>query len=427
MTLNFDNMTPDEQTFFRTLRSAGMPVSDAEWREEFGTMADEADLTITNNNAYSPFWCFVTAAATNPVKYLTAFIVRRIMPGLYVKTAGGALLELLAWSYGVSRKPAAAAQGYLTFSRLDAGEGTNAAIEIPAGTVGRSVPIAGKVYRLITAAAAAIPAGEFSVKVLAVAEEPGGAWNLGSAHYVIVDGDLADRVTVTNEPDYLLSPGADEESDLELRLRLRNYFTAVSDWHTDAKYKAMISELTGFRVDRLFFVHDAPRGPGTANCYALFDADTDPVEYLEKVNDYISADGNHGHGDDLVVYALPSSFHAVRLRVMLRGSLTVEARAGLLARIEEVIRCAFRQNTSYLDAVTQTWPFSFFSFSRLDHELHAQFAAILSLAWEYRPATAAELESGVYDAGAGEWIKGDIPSALDVPRLFKLVITEVVS
>lgn len=424
MSLNLDNLTPDERTFFDTLQTAGMPVTDTELQAEFGTMANDAGLTITNNSAYSPFWCFVTASVTNPVKWLTAFIVRRIMPGLYVKTSGGALLDILAWSYGITRKAAATAQGYLTFSRLPGDTGA-AVLTISAGTVVRSVPVAGVTYRMVTQGEAVIPAGDRSVRVLAAAAGAGAAYNLGATYYSIVDGDGAGRFLATNDSDYLISPGADEESDQELRMRLRNHYTAVSDWHTDAKYKAMISTLTGFRVDRLFFVHDAPRGPGTADCYALFDADTDPVEYLEKVNEYIMADGNHGHGDNLVVKALPGKFYAIRLQVILRSSLTVDVRAELLNKIESLIRCAFRQNTAYSEIVTQTWPFSSFSFSMLDHELHEQFAAIMSLSWEYRDATAAELDSGDFDETAEGWQKDDIPSELDVPRLFKLIINEV--
>ena len=116
MSLNLDNLTPDERTFFETLQAAGMPLTDAALREEFAAMADDAGLTITNNSNYSPFWCFVTSAVVNPVRWLTAFAVRRIMPGLYVKTAGGALLDILAWSYGITRKPSATMQGY--FSRV---------------------------------------------------------------------------------------------------------------------------------------------------------------------------------------------------------------------------------------------------------------------------------------------------------------------
>lgn len=424
MSLNLDNLTPDERTFFETLQAAGMPLTDAALREEFAAMADDAGLTITNNSNYSPFWCFVTSAVVNPVRWLTAFAVRRIMPGLYVKTAGGALLDILAWSYGITRKPSATMQGYLTFTRQEADAGTGVLV-IPAGTAVRSVPVAGIAYRVKTVEEAVIPAGTRSIRVLAEATAPGAAYNLGTTYYSIVDGDMAGRVTATNDAEYLVSLGADQESDVELRLRLRNYFTAVSDWHTDAKYKAIISSLTGFRVDRLFFVHDAPRGPGTADVYVLFDADAEPADYLGKVNQYIMQDGNHGHGDDVVVKALPGKYYAVRLRVVLRDTLTVDARLELLAKIETLVECAFRKNRAYADEITQTWPNSFFSFSKLDYELHGQFSGILSLSWEYRPATEAETESGQFDESAGGWIKGDIPSELDVPRLLKLVMTEV--
>lgn len=425
MSLDLNNLTPDERTFYDTLESAGMPISDEALRAEFASMADDAELTITNNSAYSPFWCFVTAAVVNPTKWLTAFIIRRIMPGLYVKTSSGALLDILAWSYGIERKPAAVTQGYITFSR-PVGDPATTPLEIPAETIVRSVPVAGISYQMITQDIAVIPAGENSVRALAVATAPGGAYNLGTSYYSIIDGGNASRFTAINESDYLISPGADEESDNELRMRLRNHYTAVSDWHTDAKYKAMISTLTGFRVDRLFFVHDAPRGPGTADCYALFDADADPSEYLIDVNEYIMEQGNHGHGDDLVVQALPSKFYGIRLQVVLRSSLTVDVRADALNKIETLIRCAFRQNTAYNETVTQTWPFSSFSFSRLDHELHELFTAIVSLSWEYRAITQDELDNNEFDTNVDTWQKGDIPSELDVPRLFKLIINEVV-
>lgn len=424
MSLNFENLTPDERTFYDTLKDAGMKLEDAELRAEFSQMADDASLTISNNSAYSPFWCFVTAAVTTPARWLAAFVVRRIMPGLYVKTAGGLLLELLADGYDVKRKSAVAMQGYLTFNRAaaDAGE---TVLTIPAGTVVRSVPLGGVIYRMITAAEAVIPAGGRSVRVLAVAEKPGAAYNLGATYYSIIDGNINSGMTVTNTVDYLAVPGADEETDEELRLRLRNHFTAVSQWHTDAKYKALIASREGFRVDQLFFVHDAPRGPGTANCYALFDAPVSPAKYLADVNDYITKQDNHGHGDDLVVYAVPDRYYVIRLTVTLRSSLTVDARAALIEKIETLIRCAFRLNSDYAEAVTQTWPYSWFSFSKLDYELHSQFSAIVSLGWEYRPATQQEAATGQYDESAGGWTVGDIKSELDVPRLLKLIINEV--
>lgn len=413
--LDLENLSVEEKAFLAALTDGGFPVDESSLRSELAAIAAAAGLTISNSSSYSPFWAFSVSAVITPIRWLAAFLVRRVMPGLYVKTAAGAMLDLLAWSYGVTRKPAVSATGLITFTREP---GVTGAITIAAGTVVRSNAIAGTVRRMTTAVEGVIASDADSVRILAVAEGAGSAWNLGTGLYLAIDGASL-QVTVTNEADYLVTPGADEETDLELRLRLQNYFSAVADWHTDAKYKAMISELTGFRVDRLFFVHDAPRGAGTANCYALFDAGVDPAGYLATVNDYITTQGNHGHGDDLAVYAMPSSFYTVRLRMTLAASATDTDRAD----IETAIRAAFRQSGEY-DDVTRVWPYSSFSWSRLDYELHSLFPTIKSLVWEYRPATAGEIAGGEFDTEAAGWSSGDIGSELDVPRLVHLVIEE---
>ncbi len=413
--LDLENLSVEEKTFLAALTGGGFPVDEASLRAELQAIAADAGLTISNPSGYSSFWSFCTAAVISPVGWLAAFLVRRVMPGLYVKTASGAMLDLLAWSYGVTRKPAVRATGMITFSR---GPGVTGEITIAAGTVVRSDAIAGVVRRMTTTAAGTIAAESSSTQILAVADGAGSAWNLAAGLYRSLEGSSL-RLAVSNDADYLVTPGADEESDDELRLRLRNHFSAVADWHTDAKYKAMIAELTGFRVDRLFFVHDAPRGAGTADCYALFDAGVDPVTYLATVNDYISTQGNHGHGDDLVVYAMPSTHYAVRLRLTLQPSATAADRLA----IEAAVRAAFRQSGDY-PSITRVWPYSAFSWSRLDYELHSLFPAIKSLLWESRPATAAEIADGEFDAGAIGWSAGDIVSELDVPRLVHLVIEE---
>ncbi len=398
MALDLNNLNTEEQQFSDALGQAGMPVTETAIKAELQGMADAAHLAIANPSRYSPFWNFCTQAVTMPVQFLVAFLVRRVMPGLYVKTATGAMLDLIAWGYDLTRKPAVKTQGDLIFSRGN----TSGQLQIPAGTRVRTIAINGNVYRMITLVSAVIEVGSNSVRVAAEAEAAGSAYNLGATYYSIMDSSVPGVVAVTNPEDYLTLPGADAESDEELRLRIRNQFSAVGDWHTDAKYKAMIAAQTGFRIDRIFFDHNIPRGPGSADAYILFDAGTIPTEYLATVNAYISDQGNHGHGDDLLVKALPETTHDVAVDVIFKASVASSAKAGLLAEIEQFIRCAFRENTDYLPEVTQTWPFSRFSFSRLDYELHDNFPGIAAL----------------------EWAQGDIVSALAVPRLDTLTVME---
>lgn len=89
----------------------------------------------------------------------------------------------------------------------------------------------------------------------------------------------------------------------------------ANQWHTDAVYRAMISAFPGVRPDGVYFQHGAPRGPDSANAFVLFDADVPAATYLAQINAHIREQGNHGHGDDLLVMVMPETQHT--LHVML--------------------------------------------------------------------------------------------------------------
>lgn len=196
-------------------------------------------------------------------------------------------------------------------------------------------------------------------------------------------------------------PGADEESDDELRERCRNQFNLVGNYHTDAVYRSMIASVAGLSIDRIFFLHDAPRGPGTANAYLLLDSGVTSEPFIEAVNDYINTQGHHGHGDDMQCFAMPETRHDLSVTVYVRNlsNLEVEQQDTLKKGIENLIRCAFRENTDY--DVKKTWPYSRFSFSQLGREAHKTFP----------------------DSDSIEFSLKDITSDLSVPRLNSLTVS----
>lgn len=401
--MDLENLTPQEKEFKRSLDAAGIPTTEEQFREEWQQLADESDIPIANPSKYSAFWVFVTNSVTNPARWLIAYMIRHVMPNMYVKTAGGKYLDLLGWAYDIGRKEAVRARGKMTFRR----DNTAQQLFIPAGTRVRTVPVGGKIYRMITLADAVMETGVSELDVLAEAEEAGDSYNLGAGYYSLMDSDVPGITGVINKADYLATPGAGEESDDQLRLRIRYQFASAGDWHTDAKYRSLIAANTGFRPDRIYFKrYDGERypcrGPGSADAYVLFDSGVTPDETLAKVNHYIMDEDNHGHGDDLHVAAVPESMHDVAVTVIFRRNTTLDRRAEILAEVEQVIRCAFRENQAYLDLVTQTWPYSRFAFSNLGYELHDLF----------------------YEIEALEWGQDDIISDLDVPRLDNLTITE---
>jgi uncharacterized phage protein gp47/JayE len=385
--------------YYKILSDNGIPTTQPEletaWKDEVTAQGGK----ISNDNAYSPFWRVVTALITLPVLWLVKFMADTVLPNSFVKSATGVWLELLAWAVNLTRKAAGFAKGKITFTRADVG----AAYTIPAGTVIQTASINGFVYEMITDADTAFAPGQATVDVNCTAAATGDAYNLAVGYYSILKVPIAGITAVTNAEGWLLTPGTETETDNDLRDRVRNQFGTASDFHTDSVYRALISEFPGVAIDAIWFEHDAPRGPGTANAFVLFDFNAPAVQYLADINYHITDQGHHGHGDDLQVYAMPETDHALIVSVWHEPFLTDAQITQLQADVDVFIRAAFRENKAY--SPTLTYPYSRFSFSKLGQELHKQFPDIHSVDFDL----------------------ADIVSALNVPTLSALTINMAVT
>lgn len=361
--------------FKQALSDAGIPTTEAGLRQAWESEVAAQGSALSNTSAYSPFWRIVTALVTKPVLWLITFISGTVLPNFFVKTAVGAWLDMLAWAVNVERKGATKAKGVLLFTRLAAG----GALEVPAGTVVQSASINGHIYQLLTTAAGQFTDGMMQLEIPVEAVETGSGYNLAPGYYAILPEPVPGIAQVANADGWLTSPGADPEPDEQLRLRVRNQFSAVNQWHTDAVYRAMIAAFPGVRPDGVYFEHGAPRGPGSANAYVLFEADVPGETYLEQINAHIRDQGNHGHGDDLLAMVMPETQHAISVGIWPLSTLTAEQRTTLQAEAALFIRAAFRESTTADYQPTLTYPQSRFSFSRLGEELHQQFPGIESL------------------------------------------------
>ena len=382
--------------FNQVLRDAGIPTTEAELRTEWEKEVKAHGSTLSNTSAWSPFWRIVTALVTRPVLWLLGFITGTLLPNLFVKTAKDAWLDLLAWAYDIERKGAVKAQGTLLFSRA----GSSGTLEVAAGTRVQSPSINGRVYELITREARTFGDGQTQLEVPVEATEAGSGHNLAPGYYSILPAPVPGVIAVTNAEGWLTQPGADKELDDELRLRVRNQFSAVNQWHTDAVYRAMIASFPGVRPDAIYFDHSAPRGPGSATAYVLFEANAPAETYLQQINAHIRDSGNHGLGDDMQVMAMPETLHDIALQVWPVQNLTELQRAELRDGIEQFIRAAFRESSAHDYQPTLTYPNARFSFSRLTEELHAQFPRIDSL----------------------KFANDDIVSAMEIPRIQTLTV-----
>ncbi|EOY1422732.1 baseplate J/gp47 family protein [Yersinia enterocolitica] len=372
------------------LADQGMPTTESQVQAEFAKVAADENL-VTNTSNMSPFWRLIKAIVTAPVMWLINALVNTVMANMFLATASGQFVDLFAWAVNLSRKDASLTQGVIRFTK----DSVSAEITVPAGTVIQTERINGTVYKLMTLADTVIPAGVTGALIAVNAESAGSGHNLAPGYFRILPVAVNGIASAVNEDNWLIAPGADKELDDDLRDRVRNQFNLPGQYHIDAVYRGLIAGIAGLTTDRIFFLHDAPRGPGTANVYLLLDSGIASQPFIDTVNDYVMSQGNHGHGDDVLCLPLPEVIYdlTVTLHLFATSNLNDEQTAVLLANIRNLIGCAFRENTDY--SVQKTWPHSRFSMSRLGEELHDHFAEIESLTFSQQ----------------------DIISGLSVPRL----------
>ena len=384
------------EDFKQMLAETGLPVEETQIRQKFEELTAQENI-ITNTSKMSPFWRLITAIAVKPVKWLTDHLIAEILPNLFVKTAKEKWLQIHAWAIGLDFKQATKAEGVIHFTK----ESDITELTIKAGTVVQTERINDVIFRLIVTQDTTIPKGMFSAPVPVIAENAGADYNLAAGYYRILPESIAGIKTVENKEDWLTAPGSDRETNEELRERYRTQFSSVGQHHIDSVYRGMISKVAGLSVDRIYFKHDAPRGAGTANAYLLLDTGVTSQPFIDKVNHYVQTEGNHGHGDDLICFAMPETQHVITCGVYFRPSQAIGEirKAEIIAEVENMIRCAFRENNNY--TVTKTYPFSRFSWSKLGEEIHDRFNEIDSIVWG----------------------QTDIQSELSIPRISRLTVS----
>ncbi len=370
-------MAEPNKIFTAMLQDAGVPVTEEAMQQRWNTINSEQGGLIQNDSKWSPFWRLITAVVTEPCKQLVKLLVEHALPNVFLRYASNTWLDLYAWGVDVERKAGVKAQGQLVVTRTV----STGALFIPAGTVVESPPINGYVYRLVSNADVTIEDGQLTGFLPVTAEQIGNAYNLGPSYYSILPVAITGVASVTNNADWLHVAGADTEEDEPLRLRCRNQFSAVGQYHHDAAYTAEISSFAGIRPDYLFFEHDAPRGAGSANCYVMIETGVPTQDVVDTINTHICDTGNHGHGDDLRCFPMPTTAVPLTVTVHPVPHLTDEKQEALRVGVENMVRCAFRENTDF--TVSKTWPLGRFSFSRLSDELHGQFLDLRSVEFSH--------------------------------------------
>lgn len=391
------NLRPNVD-FMALLAEASVPTTEQAMEAELKKEVVAAGSLITNDSDVSPFWRLVRGVVITPALWLIrTLLAGHVLPNTFAATATDAYLDLKAWDVDLTRKAAQKTRGVIHFVKVNPGE----AVTIPADIWVTTERINGTIYRVKPLQAVVSPAGEAVAKVVCEAEFAGSAWNLAPGYYNLlsepVTGILSAR---NNDKEWITTQGADAEGNDALGLRIQNQFSAVGRYHIDAIYRSMLASVAGIRADHIFFEHEGPRGPGTANAYILLEVGATPASLINQLNDYVGRQGNHGHGDDLFVMSIPETQHNLTLALWPQPNLTDEQKATLKAGAENLVKAAFRQSADF-PSVTRTWPRSRFSLSQLARELHSQFPQLQSL----------------------KFAQDDIVSGLAIPRLSTLEVT----
>lgn len=180
--------------------------------------------------------------------------VEQLGRGGYLQTASGAWLDALAEShYGLSRQPSAFTIGLVRFTASAGG-----AVAVPAGMIVGT--LAG--LRYTTNEAVNLEAGQ-SADVLATAEHPGAAYNVPNGTVTVLHTPLP-GLSVTNPTGWLVTNGADVESDDALRSRAALRWAELGGGATKYAYQFWALSATS-SVDRVKVLDQHPRGQGTVD------------------------------------------------------------------------------------------------------------------------------------------------------------------
>ena len=212
-------------------------------------------------------------------------LLQRLLQQVSPDGATGRWLDMHAGSVDLSRRAATKARGKVRFARaVETGQDTN--ITIPAGRIVRTLPDGtGRIFRYSTVATAVLPAGADHVDVEVEAEDYGAAANASVGQICELVTPVTGVAGVGNPADWLVSEGADEETDASLQRRYALQWQA-NNGCTKFAYMAWALSVSGVASVSILDRH--PRGQGTVDI-VVRGADVLPTEaLLQKVREAVA-------------------------------------------------------------------------------------------------------------------------------------------
>ena len=360
-------MQINKNYFKEILEENNVPTTKKELQKHWDKINENQGHQITNNSSVSPFWRLISAIVTAPSKKLIEFLYIHVLPNNYLISAKNKFLDILAWGFNIERFDAVFMQGKLTFLRTDITKPAT----IKKGTIVQSIVFNNQVYKMQTQEDAEFLDEKPTLEVNATALESGSSANLPPNYYSVLPSPIENIKGVTNQENYITQTGIDKESDNDLRIRCQNQFAASSNFHVDAAYKLIISDFARLNPKFMFFESNAPRGPGTANIYLMTQNGIISKDEVDAINAHIRDEGNHGNGDDVCCFALPSLPIDLKFTLDFFSNIQNKQKVEIINEVILIIKSAFRENNLY--QVSKTFAQDSFSFSRLSAQIHPRF------------------------------------------------------
>lgn len=200
--------------------------------------------------------------------------------------SAGKWLDIHAQSVELERRQATKARGLVRFRRSPDSLKSSGNVPIPSGRIVRTLPDGtGEVYRYITQEHTVLPAGDAEVAVIVESESYCASANASADMICELVTPVPGITQVTNTADWLISEGADAETDAQLAERYRLQWMANNGC---TKYAYMDWALSVPGVSSVAILDQHPRGQGTVDVVVRGSAVLPTEALLARVREAIA-------------------------------------------------------------------------------------------------------------------------------------------
>ncbi|SKC68071.1 baseplate J/gp47 family protein [Maledivibacter halophilus] len=263
-------------------------------------------------------------------------LLLQVVSMVFLPDAKGVWLDLKAREFGKERKQAIKTEGSITVGR-NTSDGMSK--QIPKGTIFKTdVYQNDKILRFISTKTVVMQADDLKAYIPVKAEFPGSIYNVSSGMIKYSVQHIPGIDYITNEINWLIKEGTDEESDDSLRKRCENTWAELAAFPIGDTYRSYVNNVNG--VLTVFVDDQHPRGQGTIDIIVTGVAGLPTEALLQSVREKIEE--IKGPYDDVLVYGPEAIYQDIDVTVYIDDIYGDETQIKLEA--ENIIKSLFTIN-----------------------------------------------------------------------------------